>query len=55
LIHPATRNSLEGTKMSHTTTAMWANTRASERLGIKHAKEPVMEVLLDVALKTIST
>jgi hypothetical protein len=37
------------------TTAMWANTRVTERLGIKYAKEPVMEILLGVALKTIST
>ena len=36
--------------MSHTTTAMWANTRVSERLGVKDAKEQVMEMLLDVAL-----
>jgi len=41
--------------MSHKTTAMWANTRVSERLGITYAKEPVMEVLLGVARKTIST
>jgi hypothetical protein len=41
--------------MSHTTTAMWANTRVSERLGITYAKEPVMEVLLGVARKTSST
>jgi hypothetical protein len=41
--------------MSHKTTAMWANTRVSERLGIMYAKEPVMEVLLGVARKTIST
>ena len=41
--------------MSHTTTARWANTRVSERLGITYAKEPVMEVLLGVARKTIST
>ena len=40
--------------MSNKTTARWANTRVSERLGIKHAKEHVMEVLLDVALKTFS-
>ena len=41
--------------MSHTTTATWANTRVSERLGITYAKEPVIEVLLGVARKTIST
>ena len=41
--------------MSHKTTAMWANTRVSERLGTTYAKEPVMEVLLGVALKTSST
>ena len=41
--------------MSHTTTAMWANTGVSERLGITYAKEPVMEVLLGVALKASST
>jgi hypothetical protein len=41
--------------MSHKTTAMWANTRVSERLGITYAKEPVMEVLLDVARKTSLT
>ena len=41
--------------MRNTTTAMWANTRASERLGIKYAKEPVMEMLLGVALKTSLT
>jgi hypothetical protein len=41
--------------MSHTTTAMWANTRVSERLGITCAKEPVMEILLGVALKTSLT
>ena len=41
--------------MSNKTTAMWANTRVSERLGIKYAKEPVMEILLGVARKTIST
>jgi hypothetical protein len=34
---------------------MWANTRVTERLGIKYANEPVMEILLGVALKTIST
>jgi hypothetical protein len=34
---------------------MWANTRVSERLGIKYAKEQVKEILLGVALKTIST
>ena len=55
LIQPATRNVPEGTKMSHKTTAMWANTRVSERLGVTYAKEPVMEVLLGVARKTIST
>jgi hypothetical protein len=49
------RNFPEGPKMRTKTTAMWANTRFSERLGIKYAKEPVMEVLLGVALKTIST
>lgn len=41
--------------MSNKTTAMWANTRVLERLDIKYAKEPVMEILLGVALKTIST
>jgi len=41
--------------MSQTTTAIWANTRVSERLGITYAKEPAMEVLLGVARKTIST
>ena len=41
--------------MRNKTTAMWANTRVSERLGIKYAKEPVMEMLLGVVLKTIST
>ena len=41
--------------MRNKTTAMWTNTRIWERLGIKSAKEPVMEVLLGVALKTIST
>jgi hypothetical protein len=41
--------------MIHKTTAMWANTRVSERLGIKYAKEPVMEILLGVALKTSLT
>jgi hypothetical protein len=41
--------------MSNKTTARWPNTRVSERLGIKYAKEPVMEILLGVALKTIST
>ena len=41
--------------MSHKTTAMWANTRVSERLGITYAKELVMEILLGVACKTIST
>lgn len=41
--------------MSNKTTATWANTRVSERLGIKDAKEQVMEILLGVALKTIST
>lgn len=35
--------------------AMGANTRVSERLGITYAREPVMEILLGVALKTIST
>jgi len=40
--------------MSNKTTAMWANTRVSEQLGIKYAKEPVMEIRLGVALKTIS-
>src|SRR5438309_4064163 len=55
LIQPAMRNFPEGTKMSNKTTAMWANTRVSERLGITYAKEPVMEVLLGVASKTIST
>jgi hypothetical protein len=55
LIHPATRNSPEGTKMSNTTTAMRANTRVLERLGIKYAKEQIMAGLLGVALKTIST
>ena len=49
------RNFPEGTKMSNKTTAMWANTRVSERLGITYAKEPVKEVLLGVASKTIST
>ena len=49
------RNFPEGTKMSHTTTAIWANTRVSERLGITYAKEPAMEMLLGVARKTIST
>jgi len=32
-----------------------ANARVSERLGINYAKEPVMEMLLGVALKTSST
>ena len=41
--------------MSNKTTARWPNTRVSERLGIKYAKEPVMEIRLGVALKTIST
>jgi hypothetical protein len=41
--------------MRNKTTAMWANTRVSERLGIKYAKEPVMEMLRGVARKTIST
>lgn len=41
--------------MRNKTTAMWANTRVSERLGITYAKEPVMEMLLGVARKTIST
>ena len=40
--------------MSNTTTAMRANTRVSERLGIKYAKEQVMGGLLRVVLKTIS-
>ena len=35
--------------------ARWANTRVSERLGIKYAKEQVMAGLLRVALKTIPT
>jgi hypothetical protein len=34
---------------------MWANTRVSERLGIKYAKEQVMKILSGIALKTIST
>jgi hypothetical protein len=41
--------------MSNKTTAMWANTRLSERLGITYAKEQVVEILLGVALKMIST
>jgi len=41
--------------MRNKTTARWANTRVSEQLGVKDAKEPVMEVLLGVARKTIST
>ena len=41
--------------MRNKTTAMWANTRVTERLGIKYAKEPVMEMLLGVVCKTIST
>ena len=41
--------------MSNKTTARWANTGVSERLGIKYAKEQVMETLLGVAIKTIST
>jgi hypothetical protein len=41
--------------MSNKTTARWANTRVSERLGITYAKEQVMEILLGVALKTILT
>jgi len=41
--------------MSNKTTAIWANTRVSERLGIKYAKEQIMEILLGVARKTIST
>jgi hypothetical protein len=41
--------------MRNTTTAMWANTRVSERLGIKYAKEPVRDIQLGVARKTIST
>jgi hypothetical protein len=41
--------------MSNKTTAKWANTRVSERLGIKYAKEQIMAGLLGVALKTIST
>lgn len=41
--------------MSNKTRAMWGNTRVSERLGIKDAKEQVMEMLLGVALKTIAT
>ena len=41
--------------MSNKTTARWANTRVSERLGITYAKEQVMEMLLGVALMTIST
>ena len=40
--------------MSNTTTAMWANTRVSERLSITYVKEPVIEMLLGVARKTIS-
>ena len=41
--------------MSNKTTARWANTRVSERLGITYAKEQGMEILLGVALKTILT
>jgi hypothetical protein len=41
--------------MRNKTTAMWTNTRISERLGIKYAKEQIMAGLLGVALKTIST
>lgn len=41
--------------MSNKTRAMWANTRVSERLGIKYAKEQVMKILSGIALKTIST
>lgn len=41
--------------MSNTATATRANTRVSERLGIKYAKEQIMAGLLGVALKTIST
>ena len=41
--------------MSNKTTARWTNTGVSERLGIKYAKEQVMEMLLGVAIKTIST
>jgi hypothetical protein len=36
--------------MRNKTTARWANTRVSERLGVKDAKEQVMEMRLDVAL-----
>jgi len=41
--------------MNNKTTTRWANTRVSERLDIKYAKEQVMAGLLRVALKTIST
>ncbi len=36
--------------MSNKTTARWANTRVSERLGIKDAKEQVIASLLCAAL-----
>jgi hypothetical protein len=55
LIQPVTRNFPDGTTMSNKTTARWANTRVSERLGITYAKAHVMEILLGVALKTIAT
>jgi hypothetical protein len=55
LIQPVTRNFPDGTTMSNKTTAMWANTRVSERLSITYAKAHVMEILLGGALKTIST
>ena len=41
--------------MSNKTTVRRANTRISERLGIKYAKGQAMAGLLRVALKTIST
>lgn len=41
--------------MSNMTTARWTNTRVSERLGTKYAKEQVMAGLLRVAFKTIPT
>ena len=41
--------------MRNKTTARWANTRVSERLGITYAKEQGMEILLGIALKTILT
>ncbi len=41
--------------MSNKTTARWANTRVSERLGIKDAKEQVIASLLCAALETLAT